>query len=158
MLGKWGNDILWKEERRLSSAMAQLCYHPNLVIVFPWLSFIVYVVGVIITVTHDAIPDATLFIIKAAIKIAPSLVIHLFFPLHPFFLFYYRLTMANPAGSNVVVDYEDISYKHEIKKGIRAFPRNAANYVIDLFPIFQWIHRYNLMVSEIKIRRQRDCQ
>ncbi|KAI7884796.1 hypothetical protein K492DRAFT_124621, partial [Lichtheimia hyalospora FSU 10163] len=53
--------------------------------------------------------------------------------------------MVNPAGSNVVVDYEDISYKHEIKKGVRAFPRNAANYVVDLFPIFQWIHRYNLM-------------
>lgn len=55
----------------------------------------------------------------------------------------------NPAGSNVIVDYEDISYKREIKKGIRAFPKSAANYIIDLFPIFQWIHRYNLMVSHI---------
>lgn len=108
----------------------------------------------IITVTHDAIPAATLFIIKAAIKIAQVLSSTSFFPLHPFSLFHYRLTMANPAGSNVVVDYEDISYKHEIKKGIRAFPRNAATYVIDLFPIFQWIHRYNLMVSEIEICTQ----
>lgn len=95
-------------------------------------------------------------IIKAAIKIVHQVLS--FTTFSPFLFFYYHLltyyyTMApNPAGSNVVVDYEDISYKHEIKKGIRAFPRNAANYVIELFPIFQWIHRYNLMVSEIEIR------
>ncbi|KAI9319825.1 sulfate transporter family-domain-containing protein [Dichotomocladium elegans] len=45
----------------------------------------------------------------------------------------------------MVIDYDVVSYKDQMQDAVRAFPCRAIRYVINLFPIFQWIHRYNSM-------------
>ncbi|KAH8554789.1 sulfate transporter family-domain-containing protein [Umbelopsis sp. PMI_123] len=50
--------------------------------------------------------------------------------------------MAN--NNSIVIDYDQINYKEEAIHHIHNLPRYAKEYVHDLFPIFQWIHKYNL--------------
>lgn len=53
--------------------------------------------------------------------------------------------MAN--NRSVVIDYDKINYKEELNEHIHNIPRYTREYVHDLFPIAQWIHKYNLTVS-----------
>lgn len=53
--------------------------------------------------------------------------------------------MAN--NKSIVIDYDKINYKEELNEHIHNIPKYAREYVHDLFPIAQWIHKYNLTVS-----------
>ncbi|KAI8367987.1 sulfate transporter family-domain-containing protein [Choanephora cucurbitarum] len=46
--------------------------------------------------------------------------------------------------NDIVVDYEEISYKEQARQALNELPHQAAEYLISLFPIITWIHRYNL--------------
>lgn len=50
--------------------------------------------------------------------------------------------MAN--NKSIVIDYDKINYKEEINEHIHKIPEYTREYVRDLFPIAQWIHKYNL--------------
>ncbi|KAI8889585.1 sulfate permease [Backusella circina FSU 941] len=47
-------------------------------------------------------------------------------------------------NKDLVIDYEDISYQQETQEFIHKLPHYIQDYVISLFPIASWIHRYNL--------------
>jgi hypothetical protein len=51
------------------------------------------------------------------------------------------------ANKSIVIDYDQVNYKEEIRQHVHNLPRYAREYVHDLFPIFQWIHKYNITVS-----------
>ena len=46
--------------------------------------------------------------------------------------------------NDIIVDYEEISYKEQARQALNELPHQAAEYLISLFPIITWIHRYNL--------------
>ncbi|CAM0142513.1 unnamed protein product [Umbelopsis sp. WA50703] len=54
-------------------------------------------------------------------------------------------------ASSMVIDYEEPNYKDSAKQFTRKLPSYTKEYFISLFPIFTWIHRYNLtwLVSDI---------
>ncbi|KAI8992281.1 sulfate transporter family-domain-containing protein [Pilobolus umbonatus] len=49
------------------------------------------------------------------------------------------------AKESIIIDYEEPSLKQESKKFIRNVPSYTRHYLIQLFPIARWIHRYNLV-------------
>lgn len=56
--------------------------------------------------------------------------------------------MAPP--SEIIIDYDDVDYKQETKDFMRNLPRYTKDYIVGLFPILHWIHRYNLVVKCIQ--------
>lgn len=53
--------------------------------------------------------------------------------------------MAPP--SEIIIDYQDVDYKQETKDFMRNLPHYIKDYIVGLFPIVHWIHRYNLVVK-----------
>ncbi|KAL0086389.1 sulfate transporter family-domain-containing protein [Phycomyces blakesleeanus] len=55
--------------------------------------------------------------------------------------------MAEP----ILLEYEPLSHRQEATKIVRKIPNATKTYVAGLFPIVQWIHRYNLtwLVSDL---------
>jgi hypothetical protein len=53
------------------------------------------------------------------------------------------ITSSNP----VLIDYTPLTRKRKIQDKIYSFPKNFKQYIFSLFPILQWIHRYNFSVS-----------
>ncbi|KAI8372762.1 sulfate transporter family-domain-containing protein [Radiomyces spectabilis] len=45
----------------------------------------------------------------------------------------------------LIVDYEHITYKQRTQDALRELPHDIQEYLVSLFPIASWIHRYNLM-------------
>jgi sodium-independent sulfate anion transporter 11 len=45
---------------------------------------------------------------------------------------------------NLIIDYEDISYQQQTQEFLHNLPHYIQDYLISLFPIATWIHRYNL--------------
>jgi sodium-independent sulfate anion transporter 11 len=54
--------------------------------------------------------------------------------------------MLSPNKEDIIIDYENESYKHQTRELIKHLPHWAKEYAISLFPIITWIHRYNLAV------------
>ena len=50
------------------------------------------------------------------------------------------------APEEIIVDYENISYKHEAQQFFKHLPTYTKDYIVSLFPIATWLHRYNSMV------------
>lgn len=48
---------------------------------------------------------------------------------------------------SIVIDYETVPTKQKIKHFFSQLPKFFRSYFASIFPIFQWIHRYNLSVS-----------
>jgi sodium-independent sulfate anion transporter 11 len=46
----------------------------------------------------------------------------------------------------IIIDYENESMKYQTKQFFHHLPTYTKDYVISLFPIATWLHRYNLMV------------
>ncbi|KAI8369704.1 sulfate transporter family-domain-containing protein [Blakeslea trispora] len=46
--------------------------------------------------------------------------------------------------NDIVVDYEETSYREQAKEFLNELPHHAAEYIVSLFPIMSWIHRYNV--------------
>lgn len=53
------------------------------------------------------------------------------------------ITASNP----VLIDYTPLANKQIIKDELYNLPKNLKQYILSLFPILQWIHRYNFSVS-----------
>lgn len=51
------------------------------------------------------------------------------------------------ASEEFIVDYETFSYRRETQRFLRNLPRYTQEYLVNLFPIARWIHRYNLLVK-----------
>lgn len=49
----------------------------------------------------------------------------------------------------IIIDYEDISHQRQTQEFFRHLPEYTKDYIISLFPIASWLHRYNLMVGFI---------
>lgn len=47
----------------------------------------------------------------------------------------------------IIIDYEDISHQRRTQEFFRHLPEYTKEYIISLFPIASWLHRYNLMVD-----------
>jgi hypothetical protein len=52
------------------------------------------------------------------------------------------------ANNSIVIDYEERDYREQARKHVHNLPVYTKEYFRDLFPIFQWIHKYNLTVSK----------
>ncbi|KAI8076557.1 sulfate transporter family-domain-containing protein [Gilbertella persicaria] len=50
----------------------------------------------------------------------------------------------NKHPSDIIVDYEEVSYKQQTQEFIHELPHYITDYIVSLFPIATWIHRYNL--------------
>jgi hypothetical protein len=48
----------------------------------------------------------------------------------------------------IIIDYENVSYQHQTREFMKHLPTYTRDYIITLFPIASWIHRYNLMVIQ----------
>jgi hypothetical protein len=48
----------------------------------------------------------------------------------------------------IIIDYENVSYKHQTQAFVTHLPHYTKDYIVSLFPIASWIHRYNLMVCK----------
>ncbi|CAM0140082.1 Sulfate permease 2 [Umbelopsis sp. WA50703] len=48
------------------------------------------------------------------------------------------------ANNSIVIDYEERDYREQARKHVHNLPVYTKEYFRDLFPIFQWIHKYNL--------------
>lgn len=46
----------------------------------------------------------------------------------------------------LVVDYKAETYQDKIKSTAHDLPKYSVDYLVSLFPIATWIHRYNLAV------------
>ncbi|KAG0942925.1 hypothetical protein G6F57_004187 [Rhizopus arrhizus] len=49
-----------------------------------------------------------------------------------------------PSTGEIIIDYEPDSYKKQTQDFFRQLPHIIKEYIISLFPIATWIHRYNL--------------
>jgi sodium-independent sulfate anion transporter 11 len=47
---------------------------------------------------------------------------------------------------SIVIDYETLSIKEKVKRLSHQIPYFLKNYISGIFPIFHWIHKYNLSV------------
>jgi hypothetical protein len=47
-------------------------------------------------------------------------------------------------AGEIVIDYEEDSYRQQTQEFFHNLPHYIQEYVISLFPIATWIHRYNL--------------
>ncbi|CAO3642348.1 unnamed protein product [Cunninghamella blakesleeana] len=45
---------------------------------------------------------------------------------------------------DIIIDYEDFSYKRETQTFFQHLPKYVEEYIVSLLPIVTWIHRYNL--------------
>ncbi|KAI8979259.1 sulfate transporter family-domain-containing protein [Mycotypha africana] len=48
-------------------------------------------------------------------------------------------------SNEIIIDYDNVSYKDELRYFFSQLPAYTKNYLFSLFPIASWIHRYNLM-------------
>lgn len=46
--------------------------------------------------------------------------------------------------ADIIIDYEQDSYKQQTQEFFHNLPHYITDYIIGLFPIATWIHRYNL--------------
>lgn len=53
--------------------------------------------------------------------------------------------------NSMVIDYAEPNYKDSAKQFTRKLPSYTKEYFVSMFPIFTWIHRYNLTVRIVKI-------
>lgn len=53
--------------------------------------------------------------------------------------------------NSMVIDYAEPNYKDSAKQFTRKLPSYTKEYFVSMFPIFTWIHRYNLTVCMVKI-------
>lgn len=44
----------------------------------------------------------------------------------------------------IIIDYEPDSYQKQTQDFMRQLPQYIQEYVVSLFPVVTWIHRYNL--------------
>jgi hypothetical protein len=69
-----------------------------------------------------------------------------FVPIH--LLLFHFLNMVTPphqqSTGEIIIDYEPDSYKKQTQEFFRQLPHIIKEYIISLFPIATWIHRYNL--------------
>lgn len=49
-------------------------------------------------------------------------------------------------ASSMLIDYDEPDYKESLIQFTRKLPSYTKDYFVSLFPIFTWIHRYNLTV------------
>lgn len=49
----------------------------------------------------------------------------------------------------IVIDYTPVPFKIKAKAFLRQLPNFFKAYFASIFPILQWIHRYNLTVSTL---------
>ncbi|KAI7891058.1 sulfate transporter family-domain-containing protein [Mucor mucedo] len=47
-------------------------------------------------------------------------------------------------AADIIIDYEEDSYRKQTQEFFHDLPHNIQQYIINLFPIASWIHRYNL--------------
>lgn len=76
------------------------------------------------------------------------LLFSLLFPSKPAiatFFFHYLTQMKD----TIVVDYEPVPLQAQIMRYTRLIPKYLRSYITSTFPIFQWIHCYNLSVSPV---------
>jgi sodium-independent sulfate anion transporter 11 len=52
----------------------------------------------------------------------------------------------SPVTEDIIIDYENKSYKRHTQEFISDIPKHTKHYLISLFPFASWIHRYNLSV------------
>ena len=55
------------------------------------------------------------------------------------------------ASNPVLINYAPLTFKQKFRKNLYHFPKQFKTFVVGLFPIIQWIHRYNLSVSNYRI-------
>jgi hypothetical protein len=46
--------------------------------------------------------------------------------------------------ADIIIDYEQESYRQQTQEFFQNLPHYITDYIISLFPIATWIHRYNL--------------
>jgi hypothetical protein len=54
------------------------------------------------------------------------------------------------SSNQVFIDYTPTTYKQKLQKVLHKTPKQCQSYVLRLFPIIHWIHRYNLSVSHTR--------
>lgn len=64
-----------------------------------------------------------------------------------FFLITFLFKMPTHFKEEIIIDYEDISHQRRTQEFFRHLPEYTKEYIISLFPIASWLHRYNLMVD-----------
>lgn len=52
--------------------------------------------------------------------------------------------MAGLHTEEIIIDYQPDSYKKQTQEFLHELPHYIQEYIISLFPIATWIHRYNL--------------
>lgn len=58
---------------------------------------------------------------------------------------------SSPQKEEIIIDYEYISHQRQTQEFFKHLPEYIKQYIISLFPIATWLHRYNLMVDLKKI-------
>jgi hypothetical protein len=53
-----------------------------------------------------------------------------------------RTTASHAA--DIIIDYEEDSYRKQTQEFFHDLPHNIQQYIVNLFPIATWIHRYNI--------------
>ncbi|KAG2215432.1 hypothetical protein INT46_001395 [Mucor plumbeus] len=61
------------------------------------------------------------------------------------------------ASNPVLINYAPLTFKQKFRKNLYHFPKQFKTFVVGLFPIIQWIHRYNLSVSNYRIWLAQDA-
>ena len=54
---------------------------------------------------------------------------------------------SHSKNEEIIIDYENESYQHQTQQFMKHLPNYTKNYIISLFPIATWLHRYNLQVK-----------
>lgn len=53
---------------------------------------------------------------------------------------------SHSQNGEIIIDYENESYQHQTQEFMRHLPAYTKKYIVGLFPIATWLHRYNLQV------------
>ncbi|CAO0791450.1 unnamed protein product [Mucor circinelloides] len=51
---------------------------------------------------------------------------------------------SHSKSGEIIIDYENESYQHQTQEFMKHLPAYTKKYIIGLFPIASWLHRYNL--------------
>lgn len=54
---------------------------------------------------------------------------------------------SHSKSGEIIIDYENESYQHQTQEFMKHLPAYTKKYIIGLFPIASWLHRYNLQVT-----------
>lgn len=54
---------------------------------------------------------------------------------------------SHSQSGEIIIDYENESYHHQTQEFMRHLPAYTKKYIVGLFPIATWLHRYNLQVQ-----------